>query len=100
MTQPLSHELEARIESILQEMTLDEQVSLLAGADFWPVGPVCRACVRGSQVSYGREGARGGGARVGGVSAAAVPVSSSLACAWSSALVEEVGAALCEGALA
>jgi len=99
MTQPLSPELETRIESILQEMTLDEQVSLLAGADFWTTVPVERAGVPAIKVTDGPNGARGGGSLIGGVSAAAFPVAISLASTWNTALVEEIGAALGEEAL-
>ena len=100
MTQPLvSTLIEERIESILREMTLDEQVSLLAGADFWTTVPVERVGVPAIKLSDGPNGARGGGSLIGGVSAAAFPVAISLAATWNTPLVEEVGAALGEEAL-
>jgi beta-glucosidase len=40
-TQQQQH-ADARIEDLLNQMTLEEQVSLLAGADFWRTVPIPR----------------------------------------------------------
>lgn len=90
--------VEARLEALLQAMTLEEQVSLLAGASFWLTVPVERLGIPAIKVSDGPNGARGGGALVGGVRAACFPVAISLASTWNTALVEQIGQALGEEA--
>ena len=97
-TAPTATAIEERIDRILRQMTLDEQVSLLAGADFWTTMPVERVGVPAIKLTDGPNGARGGGSLIGGVTAAAFPVAISLASTWNTSLVEEVGAALGEEA--
>ena len=82
----------------LEELSLEEQVSLLAGESFWLTVPVPRAGVPAVKVSDGPNGARGGGALVGGVKAACFPAGIALAATWDTALVGEVGQALAEEA--
>ncbi len=81
-----------------EALSLEEQVSLLAGDSFWLTVPVERAGVPAVKVSDGPNGARGGGALVGGVSAACFPAGIALAASWDTALLEEVGQALAEEA--
>ena len=78
---------EERIESLLDAMTLEEQVALLAGADFWTTVPIERLGIPAIKVSDGPNGARGGGSLVGGVKAASFPVGIALAASWNPALV-------------
>ena len=59
--------LHDRIEALLDAMTVDEQITLLAGRDFWTTAPIERLGVPAIKVSDGPNGARGGGAFVGGV---------------------------------
>ncbi len=82
-----------------EALSLEEQVALLAGDSFWITVPVERAGVPAVKVSDGPNGARGGGALVGGVSAACFPAGIALAATWNTALVEEVGQALAEETL-
>ncbi len=82
----------------LEALSLEEQVSLLAGDSFWLTVPVPRAGVPAVKVTDGPNGARGGGALVGGVSAACFPAGIALAASWDTALLEEVGQALAEEA--
>lgn len=91
-------DVEARLDALLQAMTLEEQVSLLAGASFWLTVPVERLGIPAIKVSDGPNGARGGGALVGGVPAACFPVGISLASTWNTGLVEQIGQALGEEA--
>lgn len=84
--------------AILEALSLEERVSLLAGASFWLTVPVEDAGVPAVKVSDGPNGARGGGALVGGVSAACFPAGIGLAATWDTALLEEVGQALAEEA--
>jgi beta-glucosidase len=85
---------EARIESPLDAMTIEEQISLLAGRDFWTTVPIERLGIPSIKVSDGPNGARGGSAFVGGVTAAAYPVGIALAATWNVDLVDEIGADL------
>ena len=64
---------ESHIDGLLDAMTLEEQVSLLAGRDFWTTVPVERLAIPAIKVSDGPNGARGGGSFIGGVTAAAFP---------------------------
>jgi beta-glucosidase len=82
------------IEALVDAMTLEEQVSLLSGADFWTTVPVERLGIPKIKVSDGPNGARGAGSLVGGVKAACFPAAISLGASWNVALAERMGAAL------
>ena len=86
-----------RVQTLLRDMTLEEKVSLLAGASFWYTVPIERLGIPAIKVSDGPNGARGDvfGA---GKTAAAFPAGISLASTWNTALVEEIGQALAEEA--
>src|SRR5690349_3535394 len=84
----------ARIDALLDAMTLDEQVALLAGADFWTTVPIPRLNIPALKVSDGPAGARGGGALIGGTPTAAFPVGIALGSSWNVELLREVGRAL------
>jgi len=86
------------IDDLLDRMTLEEQVALLAGADFWTTVPVKRLGVPKIKVSDGPNGARGGGSLVGGVKSACFPVAIALGSTWDPGLVREMGTALGEEA--
>ncbi|UYN98576.1 MAG: glycoside hydrolase family 3 C-terminal domain-containing protein [Devosia sp.] len=83
-----------RIEDLIAAMTLEEQVSLLSGEDFWSLPAVERLGIAKLRVSDGPNGARGGGGLLGGVKAAAFPVGISLGSSWNVDLLREVGVAL------
>ena len=63
---------EERIASLVDAMTVEEQISLLAGRDSWTTTPVERLGIPPIKVTDGPNGARGGGALVDGVKAARV----------------------------
>jgi beta-glucosidase len=86
------------IEELLDQMTLEEQVGLLAGADFWTTVPVERLGVPKIKVTDGPNGARGGGSLVGGVKSACFPVGIALGASWDVGLARAVGVALAEEA--
>ena len=86
------------IAALVEQMTLEEQVSLLAGASFWRTVAIDRLGVPSFKVSDGPNGARGEGAFSGGVKAASFPVGISLASTWNPELVHEVAAAIGEEA--
>ncbi|MEZ2218303.1 glycoside hydrolase family 3 C-terminal domain-containing protein [Rhizobium sp. RCC_161_2] len=82
------------IDDILDKMTLEEQVSLLSGADFWTTVAIERLGVPKIKVTDGPNGARGGGSLVGGVKSACFPVAIALGATWDPALIERAGVAL------
>jgi len=82
------------IDELISAMTLEEQVSLLSGEDFWSLPAIERLGISKFRVSDGPNGARGGGGLLGGVKAAAFPVGISLGSTWNIGLLHEVGVAL------
>src|ERR1043165_3051016 len=76
---------------LVDRMTLEERVSLLAGADFWRTVAVPRLGIPQIKVTDGPAGARGGGALVGGKRTAAFPVGIALGASWSVDLLHQVG---------
>jgi beta-glucosidase len=86
------------IEALVDAMTLEEQVSLLSGEDFWSLPAVPRLGIGKLRVTDGPNGARGGGSLIGGVRAAAFPVGIALGASWDPDLVREVAGAIAEEA--
>ena len=86
-----------RREALLAQLTLEEKVALLAGADTWHTVAVPRLGLPALKMSDGPNGARGD-SFAGGVPAAAFPSGTTLAATWNTALVERVGQALAEEA--
>src|SRR5258707_2008664 len=86
------------LEDLLRQMTLEEKVSLLAGADIWQTVPVERLGIPAVKVTDGPNGARGGGGFTDGVKAACFPAGIALASTWNPALVERVAQALAQEA--
>ena len=62
----LTREREARIDALLQQMTLAEKVALLAGSSMWTTTPIERLGIPAIKVTDGPNGARGAGGFVGG----------------------------------
>lgn len=89
---------EEHIQNLVEAMTLEEQVSLLTGANFWATVPIERLGIPAIKVTDGPNGARGGGSLVGGVKAASFPVGIALASTWNTDLVSQIGQALAEEA--
>ena len=83
-----------RIHTLVEQMTLDEMVSLLSGEDFWSLPAIERLAINKLRMTDGPNGARGGGGLVGGVKSAAFPVGIALGATWNRELVHEIGAAL------
>lgn len=81
------------IDDLLSEMTLDEKVSLLAGADMWRTVPVERLNIPVIQVSDGPNGVRGADDNLGETSVC-FPVGVAMGATWNPALIEQVGEAL------
>src|SRR5947209_628591 len=87
----LMHDL---IEDQLSQMTIQEKVSMLAGADMWHTTSVQRLNIPALKVTDGPNGARGGGSFTDGVKAACFPAEIALASTWNTELIERVGQAL------
>lgn len=83
---------------LVDDLTLEEQVSLLAGANFWQTVAIERLGIPAIKVTDGPNGARGAGAFSSGVPAASFPVGISLASTWDVTLVGEIAQALAEEA--
>lgn len=78
------------VDALLDTLSLEEKVSLLAGIDFWHTVPNERAGIPSVRVTDGPAGARGTKFD-GGPASVNVPCSTALAASWDPELVEEVG---------
>ena len=78
--------------ALVDELTLAEQVALLAGVDFWHTAGVERLGIPALRVSDGPVGARG--TRFDGPASLDVPCSTALAATWDPTLVERIGEVL------
>ena len=87
-----------RIETLLQQLTLEEKVALLVGVTFWLTVLVERLGIPAIKLTDGPNGARGDGLFNTGKPAASFPVGIALAATWDPALIEQIGAALGEEA--
>ncbi len=85
----------SRIETLLEQMTLEEKISMLAGADLWHSVAVPRLGIPQFRVTDGPNGARGA---LGSLSPQAVctPVGIALGATWNPELVEKVGEVLAD----
>ncbi|MBN1890328.1 MAG: glycoside hydrolase family 3 C-terminal domain-containing protein [Thermoflexales bacterium] len=83
------------IEGLIAQLTLEEKVSLLAGADLWHTVPVERLGIPVLKLTDGPAGARGAESSTAPTSAS-FPPGVALGATWNTALVERVGAALGE----
>lgn len=88
--------MSSRIETLADELTLEEQVSLLSGEDFWSLPAIERLGIGKLRVTDGPNGARGGGSLIGGVKSAAFPVGIALGASWNVRLLNEIGTALAD----
>ena len=79
----------ARVEALLDQMTLEEQVTLLAGSNMWNTVPNERLGIPKLRVSDGPAGVRG--SRFDGPASMNIPCSTAIAASWDMSLVREVG---------
>jgi beta-glucosidase len=85
--------MKTEIDNLLQQLTLSEKASLVAGADMWHTVPVDRLGIPAIQLSDGPNGVRGSDDNIGDTSIC-FPVGVAMGATWNPALIEEVGAAL------
>jgi len=83
----------------LQQLSLEEKISLLAGADNWHTNPITRLGIPSLKVTDGPNGARGAWGSLATPSAC-TPVGTALAATWNTNLVEQIGSLLGEEARA
>ena len=81
---------------LIDLLTLEEQVSILAGADYWSTPAIDRLGIAKLRVTDGPNGARGSGSIIGGVTAACFPVGIALGATWDVDLVQRIGAAIAD----
>ncbi|MGB4871438.1 MAG: glycoside hydrolase family 3 C-terminal domain-containing protein [Candidatus Promineifilaceae bacterium] len=87
--------MEEKITALLEQLTLSEKVSMIAGVDMWHTAAVERLGIPAMKVSDGPNGVRGVDDNTGPTSAC-FPVGVALGATWNPALVEQVGQALAE----
>src|SRR5512133_1869875 len=85
----------SRIDDLLAQMTLEEKISMLAGADLWNSVAVPRLGIPQFKVTDGPNGARGAFGSMGPQSVA-TPVGIALGATWNPAVVEKVGNVLAD----
>lgn len=83
------------IEKLIEQLTLDEKISMLAGADLWHTVAIPRLGIPSIRVTDGPNGARGAKGNMGPTSAC-FPVGMALGATWNTALVEKIGEALAD----
>lgn len=84
-----------KIEALLSQMTLEEKISLLAGADAWHTVAIPRLGIPAIKMTDGPLGARGADEPAGPTSAC-FPGGTALSATWNPELVERVGRALAD----
>ncbi|MBK7897164.1 MAG: glycoside hydrolase family 3 C-terminal domain-containing protein [Anaerolineaceae bacterium] len=85
--------METKINTLLEQLTLAEKASLLAGANMWYSVPIERVGIPSMQVSDGPNGVRGDDDIIGDTSVC-FPVGVAMGATWNPALIEQVGASL------
>jgi beta-glucosidase len=85
----------SRIDDLLSQMTLDEKISMLAGADLWHSVAVPRLGIPQFKTTDGPNGARGAWGSMSSPSVA-TPVGIALGATWNPELVEKVGNVLAD----
>ncbi|MEI7849260.1 MAG: glycoside hydrolase family 3 N-terminal domain-containing protein, partial [Chloroflexota bacterium] len=81
------------IENLISQMTLDEKISMLAGANLWHTVPVKRLGIPAFKVTDGPNGGRGSFGSMGPTSVC-TPVGVALGATWNRELVEQIGTVL------
>ena len=85
----------SRIDDLLSQMTIEEKISMLAGADLWHSVAIERLDIPQFKVTDGPNGARGAWGSLSSPSVA-TPVGIALGATWNPELVEKVGNVLAD----
>ena len=83
------NQMSKNVEKILDQMSLAEQVSLLAGRNMWHTVPNDRVQLERMRVSDGPAGVRG--SKFDGPASMNVPCGTAIAASWDTGLVREIG---------
>lgn len=86
--------MEERISGILQQLTLEQKILLLAGSDQWHSYALEEPEIPALKVSDGPNGVRGEGGDTRVVTSASFPVGTAMGATWNPDLISEVGEAL------
>lgn len=86
--------MEKRIEQILESLTLEEKITLLAGADSWHTHSIKRLGIPALKLSDGPNGVRGEGRDTLEATSASFPIGTALGATWNPELIGQVGKAL------
>ncbi|MEY3745000.1 MAG: beta-glucosidase 2, partial [Actinomycetota bacterium] len=78
-----------RVEDLLDQLTLEEQVSLLAGRNIWETVPIERLDIPRMRVSDGPAGVRG--SKFDGPASMNIPCGTAIAASWNRSLVRQLG---------
>ncbi len=87
-----------KIETLLSQLSLEEKITLLAGADTWRTHTIERLDIPALKVSDGPNGVRGEQKDTKSQTSASFPVGTAMGATWNPGLVREIGAALGEEA--
>ena len=87
--------MDEQINALIGQMTLEEKIALLSGADMWHTVPIERLGIPALKMTDGPMGARGEDAPDGPTSAC-FPCGTALGATWNPELVERVAGALAE----
>ncbi|HEY5731995.1 MAG TPA: glycoside hydrolase family 3 C-terminal domain-containing protein [Anaerolineales bacterium] len=85
----------SRIDDLLQQLTLEEKISMLAASDLWFSTPVPRLNIPYIHVADGPNGVRGQWSKMS-PSSAATPVGTALGATWNPEIVEKIGNVLAD----
>ena len=85
----------SKINELLQQMTLDEKISMLAGTELWYSTGVPRLGIPSFRMADGPNGVRGVFSEMSPTSAA-TPIGTALGATWNPALVEKIGNVLAD----
>jgi len=85
----------SRLDDLLEQMILEEKISMMAGADLWHSVAVPRLGIPQFKVTDGPNGARGAWGDMGPESVA-TPVGIALGATWNPELIEKVGNVLAD----
>jgi len=88
--------MQNRIENLLQSLTLDEKIKLLAGADTWHTHRIERLGIPALKVTDGPNGVRGTQKDTRAQTSASFPVGTAMGATWNPDMVREIGEALAE----
>ncbi len=90
------HEVDQRVDELLQQLTLREKIALTSGADAWRTVPIERLGIPSITMTDGPHGVRANRQEAGRTASltTAFPTGVSMAASWNPELIERVGAAL------